>query len=171
MAVFTTAMAAIFAALGAAGTIGSSIIGNVTSAHMNQANIDAEWRRLMAQLDWEKKQQSIQLAFEREKARNQYQWNVEDLRAAGLNPALMYQGYGGAPVAGTSTSNAREGGGLTSAGGASNQNQVLMALVGGGLENVRSSLQVLKTMQHTQAREEQEQILEAASKYRTIARE
>lgn len=169
MAILTTTAAAILAAIGAAGTIGSSIIGSITSASTNQANIDAEWKRLMKQIDWEKQQQSINLAWEREKAMNQYQWNVEDMRAAGLNPALMYQGYGGAPVAGTSTSNARDGGGLTSAGGASSQNQVLLALIGSGLENLKDSLKVLKSLQDSQAREQEQALKSAAAKYKSSA--
>lgn len=169
MPIISTTAAVILSIIGALGSAAGASISAITSAKNNQANIDAEWQRLMAQIDWERMQQGINLAWEREKAQNQYQWNVNDLKAAGLNPALMYQGYGGSPVAGTSTTNAKDGGGLTSAGLATNQNQVLLALIGGGLENVKSSLQILKTMQHTQAKEERQELLDAAAKYKTTA--
>lgn len=54
--------------------------------------IDAQSALFNAQKDWEK-----------EKAQNSWQWTMDDLKKAGLNPTLMMGGSTGATVAGSST--------------------------------------------------------------------
>lgn len=67
----------------AAATLGAGIIGGAASAYgAHRAGQDA------------KAATEAQIAWERERAQNAHQWQVEDLKKAGLNPVLSAHGSG-----------------------------------------------------------------------------
>ncbi len=87
-------------------SIGSSLIGGLFGASGAKSQNAANQAAAQAQMD-----------FQRESAQNQYQWAMEDMRKAGLNPILAYKQGGSGTLSG-STYSATNVGEAAGAGGA-----------------------------------------------------
>lgn len=84
------------ALIGAA--IGQYAMGKIEQNSANSAAKKAQKNQLLANL-W---MQQRQIEWERERAKNAHQWEMEDLKKAGLNPALTATGGSGANTGGIS---------------------------------------------------------------------
>lgn len=108
----TAAMPAIGAGISAVGNIGSSIAGNVANKNMAQMNNQFNERMLQKQMDYNTEMYNRQLGDQWSFYNDQKEYNsapaqVDRLKQAGLNPALMMQGQGAGSVSSVSSPSAQ----------------------------------------------------------------
>lgn len=90
-------------------------------------------------LEQEKELKLAELAQEKDLTINKYAYAVQDMKNAGLNPALAtgFAGFGGDPVGDAGGSSGRSSASAASSASMSSQSVLLQSIVGAGLENLR----------------------------------